>query len=102
MKPTIEALRAHYWGHNNPKQGTNNQVARGALLCTRNGGSTLKVVNPLALALARVNFDSAQAISQIMKRYAASPEARRDMQSKARAQMAQANANLKEAYGVEV
>lgn len=91
MKLTIKELRARYW--------INNPQAKKALVFTRKtGGEPLEICNPLALALARVNFDNAQAIRNRVAMYAASPAARKRALSEAHAQMQRANENLMAAY----
>lgn len=91
MKLTIKELRARYW--------SKNPQAKAALVFTRKtGGEPLEICNPLALALARVNFDNAQAIRNRVAMYAASPAARKRALSEAHAQMQRANENLMAAY----
>lgn len=91
MKPTIKELRARYW--------SKNLQAKTALVFTRKtSAEPVEICNPLALALARVNFDNAQAIRNRVVMYAASPAERKRALSEAHAQMQRANENLMAAY----
>lgn len=91
MKSTVKELRARHW--------SNNQQAKKALVFTRTAGSEpVAVCNPLALALARVNFDNAQALRNRVRMYHASKETVRRTMAEAHAQMQRANENLMAAY----
>ena len=91
MQATIKELKAKHWN--------NNPLEKKALLLTRTtGAEPVEICNPLALAVARVNFDNAQAIRNRVAMYAASPAARKRALSEAHAQMQRANENLMAAY----
>lgn len=98
MKLTIKEMRAKHWGK---KPGADIYTKARALVFTgsRTDADPVKVVNPLALALARVNFDNAQALRNRCRMYAASVEVKRDTLREAHNQMAKANENLRIAYG---
>ncbi len=100
MKATIQELRAKHWGKKAAFAGCEIYRAK-ALVFTgsREGSEPLRVVNPLALALARVNFDNACSLRNRTRLYAASVEVKRDTLREAHAQMQRANENLKAAYG---
>lgn len=90
---TIEDLRAKYWPTGDIGLIKRNTLGRGVRL------KPLVVVNPLALAVARVNFDSAQALRNRVRMWHASPEVKRDTLRLAHEKMQQANENLAAAYG---
>ena len=98
MKATINELRAKHWGK---VSHADIYTKARALVFTgsRADAEPVKVVNPLALALARVNFDNACSLRNRCRMYAASIEVKRNTLKEAHNQMARANENLRIAYG---